>query len=36
MCEKHLHIRERPGSNKSELLIAHANMYPKKTLFLEV
>lgn len=34
MTDKHLLITGRPGSGKSELLIAYANMYPKTTLFL--
>ncbi len=34
MTDKHLLITGRPGSGKSELLIAYANMHPKTTLFL--
>ena len=34
MSEKHLLITGRPGSGKTEMLIAIANKHPKTTLFL--
>lgn len=33
MLEKHILITGRPGSGKTQILIAIANMYPKTTLF---
>jgi len=33
MTEKHLLITGRPGSGKTELLVAFANMHPETTLF---